>query len=247
MGKVNQTSKSKKGKKQKKRLKKPERKFVDPMQSSEEWSLDDFQLEAIEAVLCGESVLVAAPTGTGKTLIAEKLAEKALKESKEIIYTSPLKALSNQKFTDFKKLFGDHNVGLVTGDITINGDAQLTVMTTEIFRNKCFEEPEKLKDVVYVVFDEIHYLDDIHRGTVWEEAILFAPMHIKILGLSATVPNIDEIANWISEVRKSSVKVVVEKERAAPLNISWVSPDNTLISKSQAKKEIKKMIKEKII
>ncbi|MCL0032754.1 DEAD/DEAH box helicase [Peptococcaceae bacterium] len=239
------TKKSKKTKKHKKKLK-AEEQFIDDQSSSQkEWTLDEFQVEAIEAVLNGENVLVAAPTGTGKTLIAEKLAEKALKEPKEIIYTSPLKALSNQKFNDFKKLFGEHNVGLVTGDITINGNALLTVMTTEIFRNKCFEEPEKLKDVVYVVFDEIHYLDDLHRGTAWEEAILFAPLHIKILGLSATVPNIDEIASWISEVRKSNVKVVVEKKRAVPLIINWISPENKLLSKSQAKRKIKKLIKAK--
>lgn len=203
--------------------------------------LDKFQVEAIEAVLRGQNVLVAAPTGTGKTLIAEKLAEKVLGEGKGLVYTSPLKALSNQKYSDFKKMFGEQRVGLVTGDITINGDAPLTVMTTEIFRNKCFEDVEDLNDIAYVVFDEIHYLDDPHRGTAWEEAILFAPPHVKILGLSATVPNVREMAIWIGEVRNCDVVVVEEKKRAVPLEIKWISPDNRVLSKSKAKRLVKKL------
>ena len=204
--------------------------------------LDVFQAEAIEAVLNGHNVLVAAPTGTGKTLIAEKLAEKVLSEGRGLVYTSPLKALSNQKFADFTEMFGADYVGLVTGDITINGDAPLTVMTTEIFRNKCFEDVDDLENIAYVVFDEIHYLDDPHRGTAWEESILFAPPHIKILGLSATVPNVSDVAAWIAEVRGSDVQVVEEHKRAVPLDIKWITPENEIISASQAKNRVKKLL-----
>lgn len=204
--------------------------------------LDPFQDQAIEAVLAGRNVLVAAPTGTGKTLIAEKLAEKLMGEGLGLIYTSPLKALSNQKFADFKKMFGDERVGLVTGDVTINGDAMLTVMTTEIFRNKCFEDVEDLANIAYVVFDEIHYLDDPQRGTSWEEAILFAPPHMKILGLSATVPNVKEMASWIAEVRQAEVLVVEERRRAVPLEIRWIDPEDEILTEPEAKRKVKKLI-----
>ncbi|MCD5406238.1 MAG: DEAD/DEAH box helicase [Desulfotomaculum sp.] len=245
MDKIRKTSK-KKTKKRSKSKKYPASKMAQPVLVPEEqWQLDEFQVKAIEAVLSGQNVLVAAPTGTGKTLIAEKLAEKALGEGREVVYTSPLKALSNQKFADFKKLFGVEQVGLVTGDITINGEAPLTVMTTEIFRNKCFEDPEQLVNVAYVIFDEIHYLDDPHRGTAWEEAILFAPPHIKILGLSATVPNIEEVATWISEVRQSKMLVVVEQKRAVPLEFCWITADDYLLNESQAKHQVKKLIEKK--
>lgn len=220
----------------------PVRRTAEPIAPTGPLQLDRFQSEAIDAVLAGRNVLVAAPTGTGKTLIAEKLAEKVMGEGKGLVYTSPLKALSNQKFADFKKMFGDDRVGLVTGDITINGDAPLTVMTTEIFRNKCFEDVEDLHNIAYVVFDEIHYLDDPHRGTAWEESILFAPPHVNILGLSATVPNVQEVATWIAEVRNSDVLVVEERERAVPLEINWVSPDQYILNESQAKRKVKKLI-----
>ncbi|WP_238442439.1 DEAD/DEAH box helicase [Desulfofalx alkaliphila] len=223
----------------------PVRKAAAPIAPTGPIQLDDFQVEAIEAVLAGRNVLVAAPTGTGKTMIAEKLAEKVMGEGMGLIYTSPLKALSNQKFSDFKEMFGDKRVGLVTGDITINGDAPLTVMTTEIFRNKCFEDLEDLHNIAYVVFDEIHYLDDPHRGTAWEESILFAPPHINILGLSATVPNVKEVATWIAEVRNTDVLVVEERERAVPLEINWVSPDNYILNESQAKRRVKKLIEKR--
>ncbi|MTI79285.1 MAG: DEAD/DEAH box helicase [Firmicutes bacterium] len=222
--------------------KRPERHQVQQQTDTGPIELDKFQVKAIEAVLNGNNVLVAAPTGTGKTLIAEKLAEKVMGEGKGLVYTSPLKALSNQKYADFKKMFGDEKVGLVTGDITINGDAPLTVMTTEIFRNKCFEDIEDLENTAYVVFDEIHYLDDPHRGTAWEEAILFAPDQVKILGLSATVPNVREMATWIGEVRQCEVLVVEEFKRAVPLEIQWIDPENDLLSKTQAKRQVRKLV-----
>ena len=206
------------------------------------FKLDKFQRVAIDAVLDGDLVLVSAPTGTGKTLIAEKLAEQLLQNNLRMIYTSPLKALSNQKYRDFKAMFGEDRVGLVTGDVSINGSALLLVMTTEIFRNKCFGEPEELEGVGYVVFDEIHYLDDVARGTAWEESIIFAPSHVKILGLSATVPNISELAGWIASVRKRQVIVVEEKVRIVPLEISWLTSEGNAVDIEEAQKVIEDYI-----
>jgi len=206
------------------------------------FKLDKFQRVAIDAVLGGDLVLVSAPTGTGKTLIAEKLAEQLLQNNLRMIYTSPLKALSNQKYRDFKAMFGEDRVGLVTGDVSINGSALLLVMTTEIFRNKCFGEPEELEGVGYVVFDEIHYLDDVARGTAWEESIIFAPPHVKILGLSATVPNIGELAGWIASVRKRQVIVVEEKVRIVPLEISWLTSEGNAVDIEEAQKVIEDYI-----
>ncbi len=202
-------------------------------------TLDDFQIEAAEALREGLSVLVSAPTGNGKTLVAEMLAKDVMAQGLGMIYTSPLKALSNQKYRDFKRLFGDDLVGLVTGDISINPGAPMLVMTTEIFRNWCLSEPEQLKKTSYVVFDEIHYLDDEERGTTWEESILFAPPHVKILGLSATVPNVDEMADWISSIRGGNVVVILEKRRTVPLVIRWLSPCGRIISQKEARKKIR--------
>ena len=179
--------------------------------------LDPFQAQAIEVVNRGASLLVAAPTGAGKTLIAEYAVEKCVAEGRRAIYTAPIKALSNQKFRDFTALYGDR-VGIKTGDVTLNPDAQIILMTTEIFRNTIFESPESLKDVHYTVFDEIHYLDDIERGTVWEESIIFAPPHIRFLCLSATVPNVGNLASWIRLVRpETPLEVVLEPRRPVPL------------------------------
>ncbi|MBF7083454.1 DEAD/DEAH box helicase [Desulfallas sp. Bu1-1] len=200
--------------------------------------LDEYQEKAIAALREGHSVLVAAPTGTGKTLIAEKLVERILEQGREVIYTSPLKALSNQKYRDFARLYGYDRVGLITGDVSINERAQLLVMTTEIFRNWCFANPEWMEGISHVIFDEIHYLDDVERGTAWEESIIFAPPHIRILGLSATVPNIHELAAWMEEVRGTGVVVVEEYRRAVPLEINWISPDNEVLDEEEALDEI---------
>ncbi len=179
--------------------------------------LDPFQEKAIRVVDDGESLIVAAPTGAGKTLIAEYAIERCLEGGARALYTAPIKALSNQKFRDFKALYGDR-IGIKTGDVTINPDAQVILMTTEIFRNTIFESPGAFRDVRYVVFDEIHYLDDIERGTVWEESIIFAPEHIRMLCLSATVPNLEPLARWIRSVRGGAkLHVILEEERPVPL------------------------------
>lgn len=185
--------------------------------------LDKFQEEAISKIDEGYSLLVCAPTGSGKTLIAEYAIELCLKEGKRAVYTAPIKALSNQKFRDFYSIH-KNNVGIVTGDVSINPDAQIILMTTEIFRNTVFDSPESLSDVQYVILDEIHYLDDIERGTVWEECIIFAPFNIKFISLSATVPNVEELYLWMSKVRPDQkLYVIVERERVVPLEqIIWI-------------------------
>ena len=183
-----------------------------------------FQQQAILAIDEGRSVIVAAPTGAGKTLVADYAIEHAFLEGRRIVYTAPIKALSNQKFRDFRGEHGD-DVGIMTGDVTINPEAPLLIMTTEVFRNTIFEDPERLAKVSFVIFDEVHYIDDEERGTVWEESILYAPLHIRILALSATIPNVDQLAGWIRKTRKCEIDVVVEKERPVPLHHFLFVPD----------------------
>jgi superfamily II RNA helicase len=186
--------------------------------------LDPFQEEAVRAVDAEESVIVAAPTGAGKTLVAEYAIERCLASGARAIYTAPIKALSNQKFRDFSAQYGDR-IGIKTGDVTLNPDAQIILMTTEIFRNTIFESPEAFHDVRYAVFDEIHYLDDIERGTVWEESIIFAPEHIRFVCLSATVPNLEPLAQWIRAIRPSvPLRVIIERNRPVPLDHALFVP-----------------------
>ncbi len=180
------------------------------------FTLDRFQEEAIEAINHEQSVIVTAPTGAGKTVIAEYAVEKCLQTDKRVIYTAPIKALSNQKYRDFQSDYGD-KIGIVTGDVVLNPYAQVLLMTTEIFRNTIFDDINRLQDVSYVIFDEIHYINDIERGTVWEESIIFAPQHIKFVCLSATIPNITSFAEWMQSVREIDIKVVEELERPVPL------------------------------
>ncbi len=179
-------------------------------------TLDLFQEEAIDAIDRDQSVIVTAPTGAGKTVIAEYAVEKCLQTNRRVIYTAPIKALSNQKYRDFQAEYGD-KIGVVTGDVVINPFAQVLLMTTEIFRNTIFDDIDRLQDVSYVIFDEIHYINDIERGTVWEESIIFAPQHIKFVSLSATIPNITSFAEWMQSVRDIDIKVIEELERPVPL------------------------------
>jgi len=186
--------------------------------------LDPFQQKAFAAVDRGESLIVAAPTGCGKTLIAEYAVDVSMREGRRSVYTAPIKALSNQKYRDFRKRFGDDVVGIQTGDVTINPDARLLIMTTEIFRNLILEDSPRLDDIYYAIFDEIHYLDDPERGTVWEESIILAPAGIRFMCLSATVPNIRELAAWMGTVRGTAFTVIEETHRPVPLRHSFFNP-----------------------
>ena len=176
--------------------------------------LDEFQVRAILAVLEGSSVIVSAPTGAGKTLIAEFAIHEALLRKKRIAYTTPLKALSNQKYADFCRQFGVAEVGLLTGDVKVNPRAPILVMTTEILRNMFYTG--SLEGLAHVVLDECHYMGDEGRGTVWEEIIVNAPKDVTLVGLSATVANVRQIAEWISLVHRPIVPIV-HPERPVPL------------------------------
>jgi len=180
------------------------------------FTLDPFQEQAIAAIDRGHSVIVAAPTGAGKTLIAEYAIDLAMQRGRQIVYTAPIKALSNQKFRDFSAKYPDR-IGILTGDVSINYNAPGLIMTTEIFRNTLLEDPDRLANVEFAIFDEFHYIHDIERGTVWEESIVFAPERISFVCLSATMPNIAELAAWMREVRSAPVEVVVEESRPVPL------------------------------
>jgi len=184
----------------------------------ENFTLDPFQEEAIEYIKKGFSVVVSAPTGAGKTLIAEYVIKETLEKKEGVIYTAPIKALSNQKFRDFTEKYGKDKVGIITGDVSINSSAPVLIMTTEIFRNYILQTPKKLENKTWVIFDEIHYLDDTERGTVWEESIIFLPQHMNILALSATIPNIKELVKWIKKIHKKPVKEIIETHRPVPLN-----------------------------
>lgn len=181
-------------------------------------ALDRFQAEAITQLTLGHSVLVSAPTGTGKTIIADYVVDVALKEGREVVYTAPIKALSNQKYRDYTRLYGKQNVGLITGDLVINRDAPIRIMTTEIMRNILLQE-ECSEKLSHVVVDEVHFLEDEERGTVWEELLIYLPPRVKIVALSATLPNIDEFAQWLESVRGDRVAVIKEHRRAVPLRL----------------------------
>ena len=200
------------------------------------FALDEFQREAIAKLERSRGVLVSAPTSSGKTMVAEYTiwrrlqAPEALRRphgtAADVIYTTPLKALSNQKFRDLGQRYGEGRVGLVTGEHSINDTAPVVVMTTEILRNVLYDEPSRLDGVGDVVLDEVHYIDDYPRGTVWEEVIIEAPRHIRITGLSATISNVDEIAAWMSGLR-GAVETVMRTERPVALEM-WLAVDNVL-------------------
>jgi superfamily II RNA helicase len=177
--------------------------------------LDDFQVEAIRAIASDQSVIVSAPTGAGKTLVAEFAIQAALEAGRRIAYTTPLKALSNQKFGDFTRAYGEDRVGILTGDVKVNPQAPVLVMTTEILRNALYGSG--LDNLKYIVLDECHYMGDEGRGTVWEEIIVAAPDDVLLVGLSATVANVKEIADWISIVHRPIVPIY-HPQRPVPLH-----------------------------
>ncbi len=189
------------------------------------YKLDRFQEEAVASIDLHHTVIVAAPTGAGKTLIAEYAVEKCINEGKRVIYTAPIKVLSNQKYRDFSAKYGDDKVGISTGDVSINAGAPVRIMTTEIFRNSIFEDAEGLSGVEYVILDEIHYIDNEERGTVWEESLIFAPQEISFICLSATMPNLEELASWMRTIRHSEVDVVNEDKRPVPLEHAIYTDD----------------------
>jgi len=186
--------------------------------------LDEFQLQAIEALNQNKSAIVCAPTGSGKTLIGEYAIYRALSRQKRVFYTTPLKALSNQKLRDFQAKFGEENVGLLTGDTAVNRDAPVVVMTTEIFRNMLYGTPigevgTSVQNLETVVLDECHYMNDRQRGTVWEESIVYAPPNIQLVGLSATVANSEQLADWIATVH-GPTELIYSDFRPVPLEFS---------------------------
>jgi superfamily II RNA helicase len=201
--------------------------------------LDPFQEQAIEYINKGFSVLVSAPTGSGKTVIAEHVINDSLAKGVKAVYTAPIKALSNQKFRDFQGIYGD-KIGIMTGDVSINPHAPVLIMTTEIFRNKVLSEKPELEGYSWVIFDEIHYLDDYERGTVWEESLIFLPDHMKLLGLSATVPNIEQFAEWISSIHSKHMKVVVEKTRPVPLSFLFQHNNRIVDNFRKIRPEVRK-------
>lgn len=199
------------------------------------FELDDFQKDACNYIDNGKSVVVCAPTGAGKTVIAQHAIHRALEEGTRIFYTTPLKALSNQKFYDFSEKYGSDKVGLLTGDTSINRNAQIVIMTTEVFRNMLYGTnfgavADNMKDVKYVVLDEVHYMNDEQRGTVWEESIIYCPTNVQIIALSATVANADELTGWINTVH-SKTELVDTNFRPVPLRFFYFDssqPDKLL-------------------
>lgn len=185
---------------------------------SEELSfgLDPFQRTACQALESGHGVLVCAPTGAGKTVVGEFAVHLALSEGRKCFYTTPIKALSNQKYADLSERYGTDAVGLLTGDTSINGDAQVVVMTTEVLRNMLYAGSTGIDQLGYVVMDEVHYLADRFRGAVWEEVILHLPEYVQLASLSATVSNAEEFGEWLVEVRGDTT-VVVDEHRPVPL------------------------------
>ncbi|PPF63700.1 RNA helicase [Clavibacter michiganensis] len=192
--------------------------LLDAFAERVDFGLDTFQIEACGALEAGDSVLVAAPTGAGKTVVAEFALFLAMQQKRaKVFYTAPIKALSNQKFHEFTAEYGAENVGLLTGDTNINASARIVVMTTEVLRNMIYADSDLLTDLAYVVMDEVHYLADRFRGAVWEEVIIHLSSEVRLVSLSATVSNAEEFGDWLQAVR-GQTSVIVSEERPVPLD-----------------------------
>lgn len=209
------------------------------------YKLDQFQIDACEYIIDEKSVLVCAPTSSGKTTVATFAQNLALYKGYKCFYTTPIKALSNQIYNECVEIFGKEAVGLLTGDRSINPDAQLIVMTTEVLRNMIYANSQDLQDLKYVVLDEVHYLQDASRGAVWEEVIVHLPKQVQLVCLSATISNYDEVADWVASVR-GNCQVVFYDHRPVPLNkyFSYAQKHkSTVISQVDKKSNISKLIK----
>ena len=180
------------------------------------FDFDPFQVAACTALAGGDGVLVAAPTGAGKTVVGEYAVHLALEQGRKCFYTTPIKALSNQKYNDLVKRYDSDTVGLLTGDNAVNGSAPIVVMTTEVLRNMLYAGSATLRDLGYVVLDEVHYLADRSRGAVWEEVIIHLPESVRVVALSATVSNAEEFGDWLAQVR-GGTEVIVDEHRPVPL------------------------------
>jgi superfamily II RNA helicase len=213
------------------------------------FKLDEFQQQAIAALDEGKSVVVCAPTGSGKTLVGEYAIYRALSRGKRVFYTTPLKALSNQKLRDFRDRFGADQVGLLTGDVSIQRDAPVLVMTTEIFRNMLYGTPigevgTSLIDVEAVVLDECHYMNDRQRGTVWEESIIYCPPEVQLVALSATVANSGQLTDWLSQVH-GPTELIYSDHRSVPLQFHFCTPKGLMPLLNPDRKSIHPSLKRK--
>ena len=213
------------------------------------FELDQFQKEAIASLNAGRSVVVCAPTGSGKTLVGEYAIYRALARGKRVFYTTPLKALSNQKLRDFREKFGFDRVGLLTGDASINRDAPILVMTTEIFRNMLYGTPIgqvgiSLVDVEAVILDECHYMNDRQRGTVWEESIIYCPREVQLAALSATVANSDQLTDWLNRVH-GPTDLIYSDFRPVPLEFHFCNPKGLFPLLNDSKTKINPRLQKK--
>jgi len=199
--------------------------------------LDDFQVKAIQAVQKNQTVVVSASTGTGKTIIAEYIIDTCIKEQKNrVVYTAPIKALSNQKYRDFTQRYGHESIGILTGDVVINAQAPILIMTTEIYRNMLISHDPIIEDISYVIFDEIHFMNDPERGTVWEEALLFSPASTRFLCLSATIPNAYEFSSWLNTIKDHVVTTIIHTKRTVPLHHFIYKPEKGMVPIHEAKR-----------
>jgi len=194
-----------------------------------DFELDTFQKQAIMRLERRECVFVAAHTSAGKTVVAEYAIAMARRHLTRAVYTSPIKALSNQKYRDFKDKFED--VGLITGDVSVNPDAACLTMTTEILRSMLYRGADTIRDIEWVVFDEVHYVNDAERGVVWEEVIILLPDRINLIFLSATTPNIEEFSDWIGRTKRRRVYVIKTPKRPVPLQ-HYLLHDNEVRSET---------------